>query len=160
MPNVLSNSFRIALPLGLGLMSCWRWPAGLPPRPASRPRRRRAARPRQLPRLRPFPSRRSRPPFRLSPAESSSPAQPTDEPAAETVVDRPTLKAGVIWLDSPLDPVEGGYVATQSAMSETLFRLSGTTLSPEPWLATEATQVEPFIWRIGIREGVKFHNGT
>ena len=92
--------------------------------------------------------------------QSSSPAQPQAGPAGAAIGARPTLKAGVIWLDSPLDPVEGGYVSTQSAMSETLFRLSGTTLSPEPWLATEATQVEPFIWRIGIREGVKFHNGN
>lgn len=79
---------------------------------------------------------------------------------ADAATERPTLTAGVIWLDSPLDPVEGGYVSTQSALSETLFRLSGTTLSPEPWLATEATHVAPFIWRIGIREGVKFHNGN
>ena len=86
---------------------------------------------------------------------------PTQLPAA--AIDdgeRPTLNAGVIWLDSPLDPVEGGYVATQSGMSETLFRLSGTALSPEPWLATEATPVDPLTWRIGIRQGVKFHNGN
>ena len=74
--------------------------------------------------------------------------------------ERPILKAGVIWLDSPLDPVESGYVATQSGMSETLFRVSGTTLSPEPWLATEATPMDPLTWRIGIREGVTFHNGN
>ena len=85
------------------------------------------------------------------------------EPAAAATTDedeRPTLNAGVIWLDSPLDPVEGGYVATQSGMSETLFRLSGTTLSPEPWLATEATPVDPLTWKVEIREGVKFHNGN
>ena len=81
-------------------------------------------------------------------------------PDGQAATERPTLTAGVIWLDSPLDPVEGGYVSTQSALSETLFRLSGTTLSPEPWLATDATQVAPFVWRIGIREGVRFHNGN
>ena len=93
-------------------------------------------------------------------AETSSPAQSPAGPTDAAIGTRPTLKAGVIWLDSPLDPVEGGYVSTQSALSETLFRLSGTTLSPEPWLATEATQVDPMTWRIGIREGVKFHNGN
>ncbi len=92
-------------------------------------------------------------------SESSS-AQSPAGPTNAVIGARPTLKAGVIWLDSPLDPVEGGYVSTQSALSETLFRLSGTTLSPEPWLATEATQVDPMTWRIGIREGVKFHNGN
>ena len=93
-------------------------------------------------------------------SEASSPAQSRAEPTDAAIGARPTLKAGVIWLDSPLDPVEGGYVSTQSAMSETLFRLSGTTLSPEPWLATGATQVDPMTWRIGIRTGVKFHNGN
>ncbi len=93
-------------------------------------------------------------------AAQAAPAVPQQSAPAQLTTERPTLTAGVIWLDSPLDPVEGGYVSTQSAMSETLFRLSGTTLSPEPWLATEATQVAPFIWRIGIREGVKFHNGN
>ena len=93
-------------------------------------------------------------------SEKSSPAQAKAEPTEASTAARPTLKAGVIWLDSPLDPVEGGYVSTQSALSETLFRLSGTTLSPEPWLATDATHVEPLTWEIGIREGVKFHNGN
>ena len=104
-------------------------------------------------------------------AASEQPAAPTVEPApalseaaveSEATVEkeRPTLNAGVIWLDSPLDPVESGWVANQSGMSENLFRLSGTTLSPEPWLATEATQVDPMTWKIGIREGVKFHNGN
>lgn len=93
-------------------------------------------------------------------SEKSSPAQAKAEPTEASTAARPTLRAGVIWLDSPLDPVEGGYVSTQSALSETLFRLSGTTLSPEPWLATEATQVDPMTWRIGIRTGVKFHNGN
>ena len=93
-------------------------------------------------------------------SQSSSPAQPPAESTDSVIGSRPTLKSGVIWLDSPLDPVEGGYVSTQSALSETLFRLSGTTLSPEPWLATGATQVDPMTWRIGIRTGVKFHNGN
>ena len=102
-------------------------------------------------------------------AASEAASEPTATPAAESEPastaaseggERPTLNAGVIWLDSPLDPVEGGYVSTQSALSETLFRLSGTTLSPEPWLATEATPVDPLTWRIGIRDGVKFHNGN
>ena len=91
---------------------------------------------------------------------SSSSAQQQAEPTVAVAVERPILKAGVIWLDSPLDPVESGWVANQSGMSENLFRLSGTTLSPEPWLATEATPVDPLTWKIGIRTGVKFHNGN
>ncbi len=93
--------------------------------------------------------------------------QPTTAPAAgqaataaDPEVERPTLKVGVIWLSSPLDPVESGWVANQSAMSENLFRLSGSTLTPEPWLATGAVQVDPLTWEIEIRPGVKFHNGN
>ena len=92
-------------------------------------------------------------------SETASPVQSPAEPTDAAMVARPTLKAGVIWLDSPLDPVESGWVANQSGMSENLFRLSGTTLSPEPWLATGATQVDPLTWKIELRSGVKFHNG-
>ena len=88
-----------------------------------------------------------------APVETTAPAAAADE-------ERPILKSGVIWLDSPLDPVEGGWVAVQSGMSENLFRLSGTTLSPEPWLATGANQVDPMTWRVEIRTDVKFHNGN
>ena len=158
MLNILSNSFRIALPLGLALIFLLAVACGAPaatsePAPpaagvapqATAPA---AAAPQQVVAT------------AVPASASSSPAQPTAEPAVATVSDRPTLKAGVIWLDSPLDPVESGWVANQSAMSENLFRLSGTTLSPEPWLATDATQVDPLTWKIGIREGVKFHNGN
>ena len=160
MPDILSNSFRIALPIGLVLMLLLAVACGSPaatsePAPPAAVGALAATAPAAA-----APQQAVATAAPVQSAESSSPAQQTDEPPAAAVQDRPTLKAGVIWLDSPLDPVEGGYVATQSAMSETLFRLSGTTLSPEPWLATDATQVEPFIWRIGIREGVKFHNGN
>ena len=95
------------------------------------------------------------------PQQSSQSTVTSEQPAAPAAeAERPILNAGVIWLDSPLDPVESGWVANQSGMSENLFRLSGTTLSPEPWLATEATQVDPLTWKIGIRAGVKFHNGN
>jgi len=93
-------------------------------------------------------------------SEKSAPAQAKPEPTEASTAARPTLKAGVIWLDSPLDPVESGWVANQSGMSENLFRLSGSTLSPDPWLATGATQVDPLTWEIEIRSGVQFHNGN
>ncbi len=79
--------------------------------------------------------------------------------AATAEATRPTLKAGVVWLDSPLDPVQGGWVASQSGMSENLFRLSPTDFSPTPWLAMEATDVDPLTWTIKLRSGVTFHNG-
>ncbi|MYC37007.1 MAG: hypothetical protein F4X66_08865 [Chloroflexi bacterium] len=84
--------------------------------------------------------------------------EPTEAPADDEEL--LTLTAGVIWLDSPLDPVKSGWVANQSGMSENLFRLSATTLSPEPWLATDAVQIDPLTWEITLRTDVKFHNGA
>ena len=99
---------------------------------------------------------------------STASEQPTTPPAAvgqaATVADpeeeRPTLKAGSIWLDSPLDPVGGSWVAIQGGMAETLFRLSAIDLSPEPWLATSAERLDPVTWEIGLRSDVRFHNGA
>ena len=90
------------------------------------------------------------------------PAAKTQQASAVAAAEgkRPTLKAGVIWLDSPLDPVLGGWIASQSGMSENLFRLSPTNFRPEPWLATEATHVDPLTWEINLRSGVRFHNGA
>ncbi len=93
-------------------------------------------------------------------SERSYAASQPAAPAAANVLDRPTLKAGVIWLDSPLDPVQGGWIVSQSGMSENLFRLSASDLSPEPWLATGAEQIDPLTWEIELRSGVKFHNGA
>ena len=98
-------------------------------------------------------------------AASEQPAAPTarvEQPAAaaDAEAERPTLNAGVIWLSTPLDPVESGWVPSQSGMSENLFRLSAADLGPEPWLATGATQIDPLTWEIGIRSGVVFHNGN
>ena len=85
-------------------------------------------------------------------------AQPS--PNVDAGAERPTLKAGVIWLDSPLDPVEGAWAASQSGMAENLFRVSAANLGPEPWLATGAEQIDPMTWQIGLRADVRFHNGA
>ena len=97
-----------------------------------------------------------------SAAQPAAPATRVEQAAtvADAEVERPTLNAGVIWLSSPLDPVESGWTANQSGFSENLFRLSAADLSPEPWLATAAVQIDPLTWEIGLRSGVVFHNGT
>ena len=94
--------------------------------------------------------------------QPETPATMVEQSAAvaETEAERPTLKAGVIWLSSPLDPVESGWVASQSGMSENLFRLAASDLSPVPWLATGAEQIDPLTWEIGLQSGVTFHNGA
>ena len=165
MPNILSNSFRIALPLGLGLIFLLAVACGSPaansetaaPAAGSPPE---ATAPAAASQQSAAPQQAVATVAPASESASSSPAQPTAEPPVANVLDRPTLKAGVIWLDSPLDPVLGGWVASQSGMSENLFRLSPTNFGPEPWLATEATHVDPLTWEIKLRSGVKFHNGA
>ena len=98
-------------------------------------------------------------------AAPEPPASPTTAPTptattVATATERPTLKAGVIWLDSPMDPAEGSWVTSQSGFSEQLFRLSPEDLSPEPWLAASVTQLDPLTWEIELRDGVRFHNGA
>ena len=96
----------------------------------------------------------------MVPQQSPQATETSEQPAdPANVGERPILNAGVIWLDSPLDPVESGWVANQSGMSENLFRLSATNLSPEPWLATAAVQIDPLTWEITLRPDVRFHNG-
>ena len=100
-----------------------------------------------------------------APEATEPPVPPTATPepteaAAMEEEERPTLTVGSIWLDSPLDPVGGSWVAIQGGMAETLFRLSATDLSPEPWLATSAERLDPMTWEIELRSGVTFHNGA
>ena len=156
MPNILSNTFRIALPLGLGLMFLLAVACGAPAAPSETAAPAAGA----APQATAPPQQAVATAVPASESASSSPAQPTAEPAAANVLDRPTLNAGVIWLSAPLDPVESGWVANQSGMSENLFRLSATDLSPEPWLATSATRLDPLTWEIELRPDVKFHNGN
>lgn len=104
-------------------------------------------------------------PDATAPPATAASAAPTATPAptaagTAAATERPTLKAGEIWLDSPLDPAEGSWVASQAGFSEQLFRLSADDLSPEPWLAASVMQLDPLTWEIALRDGVLFHNGT
>lgn len=86
----------------------------------------------------------------------------TRPPPAEATVASPEeriVKVAMTFLDEPPDPYKAGWLAVPTGLAETLFRL-GEDLKPEPWLATGATQVDPFTWVISLREGVKFHNGA
>jgi peptide/nickel transport system substrate-binding protein len=70
-----------------------------------------------------------------------------------------TLRVGVPLLLQPPDPVIGGFNAVNTGLAETLFKL-GRDLSPEPWLATGARQLDGKTWEITLQQGVQFHNGT
>lgn len=148
---LLIQSVKCALPAALGLLMLLAVACGAPSAPSATPLPPpAAAAPQQLPTAAATPEQ---------PAPSTAPPAQTAAIAAAEV-DRPTLKAGVIWLDSPLDPVEGSWVASQSGFSEQLFRLSPADLSPEPWLAAGVAQLDPLTWEIELRSGIRFHNGA
>ena len=160
MPIILIQSIRCAMPVTLGLLLLSAVACGAPGAT------RETAPPTSAAALQPPPPATVAPQQRsVATAASEQSVTPTSGPEqAATIVDtegdRPTLKAGVIWLDSPLDPAEGGWVASQSGFSEHLFRLSAANLSPEPWLATDVVQLDPLTWEIELRSGVRFHNGA
>ena len=119
-------------------------------------------------------------PMQAAPAAQAAPAMPAAQPVAPSAPaqpsaaassaraaapapapdDRPTMTVGGIWLDNGIDPALGAWVGLQMGMSETLFRLSEDSLSPQPWLATQAVPVNPLTWQIDIRPSVRFHNGA
>lgn len=148
---VLIQGVKSTVPIAMGLLLLVAVACGAPSAPSATalPAAATAA-PQQLPAATVAPERTAPP--------TAAPEQTATTAATEA--DRRTLKAGVIWLDSPLDPVEGSWVASQSGFSEQLFRLSAADLSPEPWLATGVVQLDPLTWEIELRDGVRFHNGA
>ena len=97
-------------------------------------------------------------------AATAVPASTTAPLAAATLIPADSgkdssMNIAVVFLDQPPDPLQAGWLALPTGLSETLFRL-GTDFSPEPWLATGAQQVDEKTWEITIRPGVKFHNGA
>ncbi|MYC34219.1 MAG: hypothetical protein F4X64_13730 [Chloroflexi bacterium] len=155
MQILLRHYIKLFLPGALVVLLAVSMACGAPGAPAENASAPAASQSQALPAATPVPQQPSQ--------ASAASEQPTEPPAAAVAgpeAERPTLKVGVIWLSSPLDPVESGWVANQSAMSENLFRLSESTITPEPWLATGAVQVDPLTWEIEIRPGVKFHNGN
>ncbi|MDA1127508.1 MAG: ABC transporter substrate-binding protein [Chloroflexi bacterium] len=87
------------------------------------------------------------------------PATPSTSGTTAAPVQDRVLKVAMTFLDEPPDPYQAGWLAVPTGLAETLFRL-GDDLKPEPWLATGATRVDPTTWEIGLRAGVKFHNGA
>ena len=147
---LLIPGIKRVLPVPLGLLLLLAVACGAPSAPSATAPPQATAAPQQPPTATAVPE----PP----PSPTTAPAPTATTLANEA--ERPTLQAGVIWLDSPLDPVEGTWVASQSGFSEQLFRLSPANLSPEPWLATGVAQLDPLTWEIALRSGVRFHNGA
>ena len=95
----------------------------------------------------------------VSSPDSSQTSQSDGDATAAPSGEERVLKVATTFLDEPPDPFQAGWLAVPTGLSETLFRL-GEDLKPEPWLATGATQIEPRIWEITLRKGVRFHNGA
>lgn len=73
-----------------------------------------------------------------------------------------------IVLPSAVDVVEPchmnstGYIGLvlKQNVVETLIKLDPEASTPRPHLATAWTQTDPLTWRVTLRDGVKFHDGT
>ena len=92
------------------------------------------------------------------PASTTAPLAAAD-PASPGSSNASSMTIAVVFLDQPPDPLQAGWLALPTGVSETLFRLD-KDFSPEPWLATGSKQIENNIWEISLRPGVKFHNGA
>ena len=93
-------------------------------------------------------------------ALTSSSAPSNDAQGNETLMkDQRVLNVAMTFLDEPPDPYQAGWLAVPTGLAETLFK-QDENLNTVPWLATASVQVEPKVWEISLREGVKFHNGT
>jgi len=88
-------------------------------------------------------------------SSSDASSDPTTAPPAEERV----LKVAMTFLDEPPDPYRAGWLAVPTGLAETLFK-QDESLNTVPWLASGAVQVEPTVWEIFLRQGVKFHNGA
>ena len=68
-------------------------------------------------------------------------AEPTVAQAPSDGGQAPSMNIAVVFLDQPPDPLQAGWLALPTGLSETLFKL-GKDFSPEPWLATGAQQID------------------
>jgi len=95
-----------------------------------------------------------------TPAPASTPAT-TIEARGSSTSKEITLRVGLEFLfTQPPDPAKGGGMGLiKMGLGETLFK-QGKDLKTEPWLATEARQLDEKTWDITLRQGVKFHNGA
>ncbi len=150
MPNLMTQSIKYVVPGAFALLLALAVACGAP-----------AATPENTPPPAVATEAPALPTATMVPQQSAQATDTPEPPTAEAAeAERPILTVGSIWLDSPLDPVGGSWVAIQGGMAETLFRLSATDLSPEPWLATSAERLDPMTWEIELRSGVTFHNGA
>ena len=109
----------------------------------------------------PTPTGKAAPTAPGTPAVVTAAPAPTATPKPKSIprVGERTLKVGLQSLNFPPDPALGGFLAVQSGIGETLFKL-GRDMKPEPWLATGARRLDEKTWEVTLRQGVKFHNGA
>jgi peptide/nickel transport system substrate-binding protein len=88
-----------------------------------------------------------------TPAED--PAAPA-EPKTDVVI---ALQGEPSSLDVQY-PDDGNMHFVTWNIFEPLYKLNGTTLEPDPCLATGYTIVDDLTWDFTLREGVKFHDGS
>jgi peptide/nickel transport system substrate-binding protein len=82
--------------------------------------------------------------------------------AQDTSKDIKIVMASAVDVVEPCHMNSTGYIGLvlKQNVVETLLTLDPKTSQVKPNLATEWTQVDPLTWRIKLRDGVKFHDGT
>jgi len=76
---------------------------------------------------------------------------------------RDTVRIAIPSEPSTMDvqyPDDGNMRAVTENVAEGLLAMDGQSLKPIPALATEVTPTNETTWRIKLRQGVKFHNGS
>jgi peptide/nickel transport system substrate-binding protein len=102
-----------------------------------------------------------------APAATNAPAAPTAAPAAEgptqvpaaTAQDLPPLRIVTSFQIKSLNPVDDGFWMPEFGVGELMmqFRADGKHY---PWLLEEIEQIDAVTWRLQLREGITFQNGT
>jgi peptide/nickel transport system substrate-binding protein len=104
-------------------------------------------------------------------AQSPAAPAPTNAPAAPTEAIAPTEASGMSAEDLPplrivtsfqiasLNPVDDGFWMPEFGVGELMmqFRADGQHY---PWLLEELEQIDDVTWRLHLREGITFQNGT
>lgn len=93
-----------------------------------------------------------------APMPTSIPTQPSATPVAKAREPRGELRIAGAFLPQVLDPYKSANILTYG-IGETLTRLT-PDLKVQPWLAESVTYVNPTTWRVKLRAGARYHDGS
>jgi peptide/nickel transport system substrate-binding protein len=92
---------------------------------------------------------------------TSGGAESPGSDTADTAANQPrgNLTIATVTLAANLDATKQGFAMITWGIGETLTRITPERTA-EPWLAETVTAVDPNTWRVTLRNGATFHDGT